>query len=110
VRKVIYISGPMAIGDKADTIRMAWQASETLRDAGFSTIVPQDNFFCSIMARRRSHDEWLEIDEPLVLRSDALLRLPGKSDGADKEVRWAFANHIPVFHTVGEVIAYFNNP
>jgi len=100
VRKLIYLAGPMALGNMADNIGKAWTAAERLRDAGFTPITPQDNFFGSIVGKRRSHAEWLDIDKPLVLASAAVLRLPGESKGADMEVEWATAAGIPVFYNV----------
>ncbi len=38
---------------------------------------------------------------------DGLLRLPGKSSGADKEVALAESKKIPVFHSIEEVEAYY---
>lgn len=107
MRKLIYIAGPMALGSMAHNIRMAWEAAERLIDEGFSPIVPQNNFFREIMAKQRSHAEWLDIDKPLVLASSAILRLPGESKGADQEVRWAFENHIPVFQSIEDLLAHF---
>lgn len=100
LRPLIYIAGPMSLGSMADNIRQAWEAAEKLRDAGFSPIVPHDSFFNLITGKRRSHAEWLDIDKPMVLASDALLRLPGKSDGADQEVEWARENGVDVFYSV----------
>lgn len=105
MRKIIYLAGPMALGNMADNIGRAWEAAERLRDAGFTPITPQDNFFGSIVGKRRSHAEWLDIDEPLVHVSVAVLRLPGESKGADKETKWANAARIPVYEDVERLIA-----
>jgi hypothetical protein len=94
----------MALGNMADNIGQAWAAAERLRDAGFTPITPQDNFFSSIAGKRRSHAEWLDIDKPLVLASAAVLRLPGESKGADMEVVWATEAHIPVYDDVERLI------
>ena len=103
IRKVIYIAGPMAKGPMEENIRMAWGAASRLRDARFSTIVPQNSFFETLAGESRSHEEWLDIDRALVLKSDGLLRLPGESKGADIEARWAKEAGIPVFSSVRHV-------
>ena len=105
MRKIIYLAGPMALGNMADNIGQAWAAAERLRDAGFTPITPQDNFFGSIVGKRRSHAEWLDIDKPLVLTSVAVIRLPGVSNGADMEVGWARESGIPVYEDVERLIA-----
>lgn len=104
MRKIIYLAGPMALGNMADNIGQAWAAAERLRDAGFTPITPQDNFFGSIVGKRRSHAEWLDIDKPLVLASTAVLRLPGESKGADMEVVWAMEARIPIYETYDDGI------
>lgn len=44
------------------------------------------------------HEDWLKVCYPLVERADAVLRLPGKSDGAMREVDHALRLGIPVFY------------
>jgi hypothetical protein len=95
----------MAKGDMAHNIGQAWAAGERLRDAGYTPIEPQNNFFCAITGKRRSHAEWLDIDKPLVLASQAVLRLPGESVGADMETGWANDAGIPVYTDVEQLIA-----
>ncbi len=51
------------------------------------------------------HQTWMEIDEPMVRRSDVLLRLPGESMGADQECGWANDEGIRVFHSVEALLA-----
>jgi hypothetical protein len=53
-----------------------------------------------------THADWLGIDLPWVARSDAVLRLPGESRGADAEVAEAERNGIPVFYAVEDVIGW----
>lgn len=104
MRKLIYIAGPMMLGSMADNIKMAWDAAERLRDAGFSPLVPQDSFFGSITGNRRTWAEWLDIDKPMVLASAAVLRLPGTSRGADQEEEWAREAGIPIYYDVSDLI------
>lgn len=52
---------------------------------------------------------WISICKEEVLRCDALIRLPGKSSGADIEVDTALSNNIPVFHSFDQLIRWINN-
>lgn len=52
-------------------------------------------------------EPWLTMDLELVKRSDAVLRLPGESSGADGEVAHAESLGIPVFHSIGDLESYF---
>ena len=49
---------------------------------------------------------WLAVDLVFVERSDAVLRLPGESTGADMEVRHALAKGIPVFTEITDLLAW----
>jgi len=51
------------------------------------------------------HDTWVAVDLQWVAVSDAVLRLPGRSSGADAEVRHAQHLGIPVYHDIEELIA-----
>jgi len=51
-------------------------------------------------------DDWYKMDLAFVRRSDAILRLPGESIGAEAEVAEAKKHGIPVFHSVEEVLAW----
>lgn len=53
------------------------------------------------------YDDWIGIDLAWVAQSDALLRLPGESTGADMEVECAHKHSIPVFTNIDELIGYF---
>jgi hypothetical protein len=54
-------------------------------------------------------EAWLAMDLELVRRSDGVLRLPGKSSGADGEVAHANECKVPVFYSVQDVIDWFKN-
>jgi hypothetical protein len=49
-------------------------------------------------------DYWYEWDLHALLKCDALLRMPGISVGADREVEFARAHGIPVFDDVPAVM------
>ena len=73
-------------------------------DAGFAPFVPHLSHF-QRFHRPRPDDDWLAVDFAWVEVSDALLRLPGDSVGADAEVRLASRLQIPLLHSVEEVVA-----
>jgi hypothetical protein len=51
------------------------------------------------------YEDWLAFGLELVERADAVVRIPGESPGADREVAHAVAKEIPVFFGVEELIA-----
>ncbi len=77
--------------------------------AGLAPLVP--HFTCyyasdtpEINPHGMTHEQWLNVDFAWVEVSDALLRLPGESKGADAEVACATARGIPVHKTMADVM------
>jgi hypothetical protein len=53
-----------------------------------------------------THDEWMEVCLPWVAVSDAILRLPGDSVGANEEVNAAEYFGIPIYATVACLLSH----
>lgn len=126
-RKRVYIAGPISKGDLADNVNQATRAFLTLARAGLAPLCPHWSVYARddvVRVDRRNekpqrivcygeaqpndltHDEWLAIDIPWVLASDAVLRLPGESAGADRECEAAASHGIPVFVSIAEVLRH----
>ena len=92
----VYVAGPYS-GDTEGNTARALDAAEPLFRAGLMPYVPHLSHFWE---QRHSHhyEEWMDLDFAWLSKCDALLRLPGHSIGADREVAFARANKIPVFH------------
>jgi Domain of unknown function (DUF4406) len=52
----------------------------------------------------QSYEMWMELDFEMVKRSDMLLRLPGESAGADREVALATKLKIPVAYSLEDLM------
>lgn len=121
MRTRVYIAGPISHGDLAENIRQAEEAFYTLLKAGYSPFCPHWSCYGSGPKRKSNgviyalansfgredmtHEDWMGADLPWVEVSDALLRLPGKSVGADREVETARINGIPIFTNIGNLIS-----
>ena len=101
-RPLVYIASPYSIGNAAVNVRTQFLVAEQLWAAGFLPYPPLYNHFWHFL---NPHEEqyWMAMDREWVLRSDAVLRLPGESRGADEEVIIADAHGIPVFHSLDEL-------
>jgi len=127
MRKRIYIAGPITKGDLAHNIRQAEVAFFRLLKAGHAPLCPHWSCYSTgpINARELpgmagfvyahatahgggncTHADWLGADLPWVAVSDAVLRLPGESSGADAEVAHALANDIRVFLDLDELLVW----
>ena len=119
-RKCIYLAGPISKGDLAHNIDQATAAFYTLAAAGLAPWCPHWSVYASQtmsfsdgsvwqkaeITGRMSHEEWLQSDLPWVARADAVLRLPGESTGADREVAHAESRGIPVFYDIESLLRW----
>lgn len=124
MKKRIYIAGPITKGDMLHNIQQAEQAFRQLYELGFAPWIPHLSVYYE-SAERERHEEWynkvratadayagddinwIDIDLAWVHAADGVLRLPGESKGADKEVAYALDHEIPVFYSVEDAAAYY---
>ncbi len=127
-RPVIYIAGPIRKGNLLNNVRQADAAMGALIRAGFAPINPMLSVYAGCATDDQNTlapygvwapadplaklagvtaDDWLGMDLALVAVSDAVLRLPGESVGADGEVAHAKSKGIPVFENLTDLIAHF---
>jgi nucleoside 2-deoxyribosyltransferase len=106
--KHVYVAGAYSAPD-AERIQLnvdkAIDVGNRLIDHGLFPYVPHLSHY-QHARKPRHYEDWMALDFAWVRRCDALLRLEGDSSGADREVAFANANGIPVFHAVSEVIAW----
>jgi hypothetical protein len=91
----VYIAGPYTGGDVAANVHYAIHAAHLCLDQGLPVYCPHLSHFLHIQ-RARPYEEWMALDLAWLSRSDVLLRLPGVSPGADREVAEAQRLGIPV--------------
>jgi len=99
---VVYISSPYTKGDQALNVRKQMVTTDELMDKGFCTITPLYTHF-QHMFSPRDYEDWMRIDLELIRRCDVVLRLPGESSGADREVAYAEELGIPVVRALWEL-------
>lgn len=112
LRPRVYIAGPISKGPLQENIRIACEAGIALIRAGLAPLVPHLTCYMGgpapeVLPCGTVHTDWYESDLPWVSVSDAVLRLPGESVGAEKEVELALLMHIPVFTDLNQCIAFF---
>lgn len=124
MRPRVYIAGPISKGDLCDNLNQATAAFVALAKAGCAPHCPHWSAYSKPAFRSISHvrevlcvatvsgnsemthNDWLGIDLLWVAVSDAVLRLPGESAGADREVAEAMRLGIPVFHSVADIATW----
>jgi hypothetical protein len=101
----VYVAGPYSSDPEGNT-RRAIAMGTILMDCGFSPYIPHLTHYWHAIDPR-PYEEWVEHDLSWVAVSEALLRLPGHSPGADREADFAMTvAGIPVFLTLETLVAW----
>jgi hypothetical protein len=100
--KRVYIASPYTLGDVAVNVKVQLDVADQLMTLGFSPYVPLLTHFQHI-AHPRPYADWCRQDDAWIPCCDYLLRLPGESKGADREVELAASLGIPVFTSIDEI-------
>ena len=102
-KKRIYVAGPYAHPDPVINTRNAILAGEELVRRGYTPYIPHLNMLWHTVAPHEP-DFWYAYDLEWLPCCQGLLRLPGASTGADREVEHAKVLGIPVYHSIEELI------
>ena len=103
-RPVVYVSDPYS-SDPVRGTRRAIDAGKMLVSLGMAPMVPHLSLLFDIV-HPLSYKEWIAMDLAFVAKCDAVYRLDGKSDGADKEVAHAKEHGIPVFTSIQDLAVW----
>ena len=97
--KRIFISGPYTLGDVAQNVKNAMDLADKLITLGYAPYCPHLTHFLHINSKQE-YTTWLKLDLCYLEICDALIRLEGKSSGADKEVEYACKLGIPIYYSI----------
>lgn len=97
----VYISGPYSTGDQVENVRTAIKAADAVIRAGHIPFCPHLGHFHHLLCPH-DYETWMRLDLAWVERCDAVIRLPGKSPGAEREVARAKELGIPVYYGMCE--------
>lgn len=96
----VYVAGPMTVGDYYDNVHLGIKVGRKVFEDGMAPYVPHLDAFMYMGRGQEDTDMWadfLEWDIEWVAQSEAVLRIPGESKGADLEVAHAQRLGLPVF-------------
>ena len=99
----VYIASPYKKGDKEENVMRQISAFNLLVTHGFTPFAPNLGHYVDLHYPRPC-TWWLEYDLKWLECCDALLRLDGESNGADREVARAKELGIPVYYSVSEIL------
>lgn len=101
----VYIASPLTLGDTGANIKKSMMTFDLLMDLGFAPYCPLTTFFLHIHTPRPYRD-WIDHDLEWIPACDIILRLPGKSSGADGEEKLMISLSKPVFYDIIELLEY----
>ena len=105
----VYVSGPLTTGGPsalAGNVRRAVEAGCELIRRGYVVVVPHEKALLCEKLLDMPYESWLAYDLKVIDRCDALLRLPGKSGGAAREVDYcARVLGRPVYYSLDTLVA-----
>lgn len=101
--RVVYIAAPYSVGNTHANISKVITAAETLVAAKIIPVVPHLHHMWDMISPK-PREYWLAIVTTIMLRCDAVLRLPGSCPGCDLEVELARAHNIPVYTDILELL------
>ncbi|HUV62896.1 MAG TPA: DUF4406 domain-containing protein [Sedimentisphaerales bacterium] len=104
----VYIAGPYTKGDRSENVRNAMKAMDQLIAAGHEPFCPLLTHFQDL-AFPRPWSDWMRIDLAWLPFAEAVVRLPGNSEGADTEVVEAERRGVPVFYGIQEFRLFLSN-
>lgn len=105
----MYVAGPISRfapgGSQFLNAREGVLVAERLRAAGLVPFCPHLSALWELITPV-PYEAWMELDFAWIERCDALLRMPGESPGADREVAFAREHGVEVFDNEPELLAW----
>jgi len=101
----VYISGPYTKPDPVQNTRRAIIVADRVRDAGAAPFLPH-LFMAWHLVSPAAYEEWMDLCLAWVPKCDAMLRMFGESEGADREVELARSLGIPVFESLDALLKW----
>lgn len=84
----VYIASPYTKGNQAENVRAQIDAYAELLKAGYLPFAPLMAHFIELV-HPQEYETWIAVDLAWIDRCDVVLRLPGESPGADREMEYA---------------------
>lgn len=98
----IYVAGPLRQGDQFVNCRTAILAAERVIEMGHIPFVPHMTFIWHYLSPH-DFEYWMAFDLAWLAECDALLRLPGDSEGSDIEEARARELDLLIFKDITEI-------
>lgn len=95
----IYIAGPYTAGDVALNVRQAVLAGLEIHQAGHVPFIPHLFHFAHFLCPQ-DYAVWCALDLQWLKACHCVVRLPGDSPGADREIEFAMTLGLPIYYSL----------
>ncbi len=100
----VYVAGPYTNGNPAANTFHAQTVWDELWKAGYAPFCPHWSHYQHVYLPL-PYEDWLAFDLEWLPLCHALLRIPGESAGADREVAAAVNSGLPVYASIADLLA-----
>lgn len=101
----VFISSPYTVGDQGENVRKQMDMFDQLYQSQYIPFAPLLYHFQHIV-HPLGYEQWMEMDFAMLEVCDIVLRLPGESSGADREVDFAKEKGIPVVTSFYDLLCH----
>jgi len=98
----VYVAGPYTRPDPVENTHNTIKIADKLCELGYVPFIPHLTMLWHAVSPK-AYQFWLDYDMHWLRKCDVLLRRPGDSSGADKEVVEAMLRGIPVVYSIDEL-------
>lgn len=99
----IYIAGPISKGNQFHNVAVGIRAAAEVYRLGAIPFCPHLTALWDFVDQSMTYEDWMTICFAWIPTCDAVLRIPGESAGADREVAFAKSLGMSVFDSLDEV-------
>jgi hypothetical protein len=104
-RPLVYVAGPYSKPDQCVNVSAACRAADSVLRAGAVPFVPHLTHLWHMLSPKE-YELWMQYDFAVIRHCQALLRIPGESPGADREVAFAHDVGVPVCVGVDAILRF----
>jgi hypothetical protein len=104
--KYIYLAHPISKGNQFQNVRNAVIEADKLMKLGYIVFNPGLSALHDMIIKDTPYELYMTQDFAWIEKCDCLIRLPGESSGADREIEHARANGKQVFYGVRAFLDY----